>query len=166
MEKDLQIVGLRVGRETLGLPISLVREIVRVPDITAVPNAPPHVEGVINLRGRIIAVIDLGKRFGVEAFQRNAKNRIVVVEIEGRLVGLLVASASEVLRLSASDIEPPQNVFPDEEMDYVTGIGRLKNRLIVLLDLTRVIQRAELQHLNELSITAGEPDMAGVTRPE
>ena len=100
MDKQLQIVGLRVGRETLGLPISLVREIVRVPEITPVPNAPPHIEGVINLRGRIIAVIDLGKRFGEAAIERNSKSRIVVVELEERLVGLLVNSASEVLRIA------------------------------------------------------------------
>ncbi|MGB6979711.1 MAG: chemotaxis protein CheW, partial [Candidatus Acidiferrales bacterium] len=67
MEKDLQIVGFRVGRETFGLPISLVREIVRVPEITAVPNAPDYIEGVINLRGRIIPVVDLRKRFGEKA---------------------------------------------------------------------------------------------------
>ena len=107
IDKHLQIVGLRIGRETLGLPISLVREIVRVPEITPVPNAPPHIEGVINLRGKIIAVIDLAKRFGEAAIERNSKSRIVVVEMEERLVGLLVNSASEVLRISPSEIEAP-----------------------------------------------------------
>src|SRR5580693_5224786 len=95
MDKQLQIVGLRIGRETLGLPISLVREIVRVPEITPVPNAPDHIEGVINLRGKIIAVVDLSKRFGEAAIEHNSKSRIVVVEMEERLVGLLVNSASK-----------------------------------------------------------------------
>jgi len=72
MDKQLQIVGLRIGRETLGLPISLVREIVRVPEITPVPNAPDHIEGVINLRGKIIAVVDLSKRFGEAAIERTS----------------------------------------------------------------------------------------------
>ena len=129
MKRDLQIVGLRIGRETFGLPISLVREIVRVPEITPVPNAPDHIEGVINLRGKIIAVIDLRKRFGETDVERNSKNRIVVVEMEERLVGLLVNSASEVLRIAPSEIEAPQNVFPNEEMDYVTGVGKLQGPL-------------------------------------
>ena len=163
-DKHLQIVGLRIGRETLGLPISLVREIVRVPEITPVPNSPPHIEGVINLRGRIIAVIDLGKRFGEAAIERNSKSRIVVVEMEERLVGLLVNSASEVLRIAPSEIEAPQNVFPDEDMNYVTGVGRVKDRLIILLDLSRILQRAELKRLNQVADLAGAMIDAGETR--
>jgi purine-binding chemotaxis protein CheW len=161
LDKQLQIVGLRVGRETLGLPISLVREIVRVPEITPVPNAPEHIEGVINLRGKIIAVVDLSKRFGEGAIDRTSKSRIVVVEMEGRLVGLLVNSASEVLRLSPSEIEAPQNVFPNEELNYVTGVGKLDDRLIVLLDLSRILQRVELQNLNEVAELAGSSMGAG-----
>ena len=164
IDKHLQIVGLRIGRETLGLPISLVREIVRVPEITPVPNAPPHIEGVINLRGKIIAVIDLGKRFGEAAVERNSKSRIVVVEMEQRLVGLLVNSASEVLRIAPSDIEAPQNVFPDEDMNYVTGVGKLKDRLIILLDLSRILQRAEIQRLNQVTELAGAMIDAGASR--
>jgi purine-binding chemotaxis protein CheW len=161
LDKQLQIVGLRIGRETLGLPISLVREIVRVPEITPVPNAPEHIEGVINLRGKIIAVVDLSKRFGEGAIDRTSKSRIVVVEMEGRLVGLLVNSASEVLRLSPSEIEAPQNVFPNEELNYVTGVGKLDDRLIVLLDLSRILQRVELQNLNEVAELAGSSMGAG-----
>ena len=81
MEKDLQVVGFRIGRETFGLPIAMVREIVRVPEITSVPNAPDYIEGVINLRGRIIPVVDLRKRFGEKSFGPDKKNRIVVVEL-------------------------------------------------------------------------------------
>ena len=164
IDKHLQIVGLRIGRETLGLPISMVREIVRVPEITPVPNAPPHIEGVINLRGRIIAVIDLGKRFGEAPIERNSKSRIVVVEMEERLVGLLVNSASEVLRIAPSEIEAPQNVFPDEDMNYVTGVGKLKDRLIILLDLSRILQRAELRRLSQVTELAGEMIDAGASR--
>ena len=163
-DKHLQIVGLRVGRETLGLPISLVREIVRVPEITQVPNAPLHIEGVINLRGKIIAVIDLGKRFGEAAIERSSKSRIVVVELEERLVGLLVNSASEVLRLAPSEIEAPQNVFPNEDMNYVTGVGKLNDRLIILLDLSRILQRVELQRLSEIAELASTPVDAGASR--
>src|SRR3984893_5983550 len=165
MDKQLQIVGLRVGRETLGLPISLVREIVRVPEITPVPNTPPPIEGGINLRGRIIAVIDLGKRFGEAAIERNSKSRIVVVELEERLVGLLVNSASEVLRIAPSEIEAPTKVFPNKDMNYVTGVGKLNDRLIILLDLSRILQRAELKRLNEFAELAGATMDAGASRP-
>src|ERR1700687_5944782 len=164
MDKHLQIVGMRIGRETLGLPISLLRESVRVPEITPVPNAPPHIEGVINLRGRIIAVIDRGNVFGEAAIERNSKSRIVVVELEERLVGLLVNSASEVLMIAPSEIEAPQNVFPNEDMNYVTGVGKLNDRLIILLDLSRILQRAELRRLNKFAELAGATIDAGASR--
>src|SRR6202161_3835197 len=129
MDKELQVVGFRIGRETFGVPISLVREIVRVPDITSVPNAPEYIEGVINLRGRIIPVVGLRKRFGEKTFVPDKKNRIVVVEMETRRIGLLVNSASEVLRIPPEDIEEPHNVFKEGELSYITGVGKLKGRL-------------------------------------
>lgn len=154
MAKELQVVGLRIGRETFGIPISLVREIVRVPEITAVPNAPNYVEGVINLRGKIISVIDLRKRFGDPNLELTKKTRVVVVELESRTIGLVVNSASEVLKISPSDIEPPGAVFPDGEMDYVTGVGKLKDRLIILLDLNKVLKGGELRNSDQLVVPA------------
>jgi len=113
MEKELQVVGFRIGDETFGVRIGSVREIVRVPEITSVPNAQDTIEGVINLRGKIIPVIDLRKRFGQAEIQSDKKNRILVVELEGKLVGLIVNSASEVLKIPPSDIESPGSVFAD-----------------------------------------------------
>ena len=149
MAKDLQIVGLRIGRETYGIPIALVREIVRVPNITAVPNAQKYVEGVINLRGKIISVMDLRKRFGESNVENNKKNRIVVVEFEGRTIGLVVNSASEVVKVSASEIAPPSSVFVDGEVDYVTGVAKLGERLIILLDLSKVLKCGDSRHVDE-----------------
>lgn len=149
MEKDLQIVGLRIGRETYGIPIALVREIVRVPVITAVPNTQEYVEGVINLRGKIVSVMDLRKRFGESAVENNKKNRIVVVEFECRTVGLIVNSASEVLKISSSEIAPPSSVFIDGEVDYVTGVAKLGERLIILLDLSKVLKSGDSRHADE-----------------
>lgn len=146
MAKDIQIVGLRIGRETYGIPIGQVREIVRVPEITAVPNAQEYVEGVINLRGRIVSVVDLRKRFGENNLENNKKSRVVVVEIGDRTVGLIVNSASEVLKLPPSEIAPPSSVFLDGEVEHVTGIGKLGNRLIILLDLEKVLKGGELHH--------------------
>ncbi len=149
MDKELQVVGFRIGRETFGVPISLVREIVRVPEITSVPNAPDYIEGVINLRGRIIPVVDLRKRFHETVGAPSKKNRIVVVEVEGRLIGLLVNSASEVLRILPSEIEAPQDVFQEGELNYITGVGKLRGRLVILLDLNKILQRGELRRLDE-----------------
>jgi|SRR5580704_11238545 purine-binding chemotaxis protein CheW len=149
MEKELQVVGFRIGRETFGVPIAMVREIVRVPEITSVPNAPEYIEGVINLRGRIIPVVDLRKRFGEKEITSTKKNRVVVVELEARLIGLLVNSASEVLRIPPSEIQAPQDVFQEGELNYITGVGKLKGRLVILLDLSRILQRGELRRLDE-----------------
>jgi purine-binding chemotaxis protein CheW len=162
MDKELQVVGFRIGRETFGLPISIVREIVRVPEITAVPNAPDYIEGVINLRGRIIPIVDLRKRFGDKTFEPSKKNRIVVVELETRAIGLIVNSASEVLRIPPSEIEEPHNVFKEGELSYITGVGKLKGRLVILLDLARILQRGELESLEEISeATAAVPAGGG-----
>jgi purine-binding chemotaxis protein CheW len=154
MAKDLQLVGFRIGNETFGVPINLVREIVRVPDISAVPDAPDYVEGVINLRGRIISVIDLRKRFGETKIESNRKNRILVTDIERRVVGLIVDAASEVLRVAPDDIEAPPEVFGDNELKYVTGVGKLNGRLVILIDLTKILQKGEFKRLGDISIAA------------
>lgn len=154
MEKEIQIVGFRIGRETFGLPIAIVREIVRVPEITSVPNAPEYIEGVINLRGRIIPVVDLRKRFGEKVIQASKKNRIVVVELETRAIGLIVNSASEVLKIPPSEIEAPHTVFQEGELNYITGVGKLRGRLVMLLDLSKILQRGELRRLEDAAESA------------
>src|SRR6202789_1145307 len=124
MDKDIQIVGFRIGRETFGLPIAMVREIGRVPEITSAPNAPDYIEGVINLRGRIIPVVDLRKRFGEKVIEHSKRNRIVVVELDNRGIGLIVNSASEVIKIPPSDIEAPHSVFQEGELNKTTGGGK------------------------------------------
>jgi purine-binding chemotaxis protein CheW len=145
MAKELQIVGFRIGRETFGLPISLVHEIVRPPEITNVPHAPEYVEGVMNLRGRIVPVLDLRRRFGGAALEISRKNRVLVVEVESRAVGLIVDSATEVLKISDAQIEPPPNVLTDAATSYVTGVAKHQGRLIILVDLRRILQSGELR---------------------
>lgn len=142
MEKDLQIVGFRVGRETYGVPITAVHEIVRVPEITAVPDAPDYLEGVINLRGKIVSIIDLRKRFGEAAAQPSNRNRILVAEVNGKLLGLVVDSASEVLRIARSAIEAPPALVQEGRLNCVTGVGKLQGRLVILIDLARLLPSA------------------------
>jgi len=153
MAKDVQIVGFRVGNETFGVPIALVHEIVRVPEITAVPEAPNCVEGVINLRGKIISVVDLRKRFGEKQIHAGKKNRILVAEIDGKMVGLIVDAASEVLKISPSDIEPPPNVFDESDVNYVTGVGKLQGRLVIMVDLSKILRGGELKRISEFAAT-------------
>jgi purine-binding chemotaxis protein CheW len=141
MEKDLQVVGFRIGNETFGVRIGSVREIIRVPEITAVPSAPETVEGVINLRGKII--------------QPDKKNRILVVELENKLVGLIVNAASEVLKIAPSEIEAPGNLFAEGESSYVTGVGKLKGRLIILLDIAKLLHRPEFKRFEEAAELVG-----------
>jgi purine-binding chemotaxis protein CheW len=155
MEKDLQVVGFRIGNETFGVRIASVREIVRVPEITAVPSAPETVEGVINLRGKIIPVMDLRKRFGHVDIQPNKKNRILVVELDNKLVGLIVNAASEVLKIPPSDIEAPGSVFAEGESSYVTGVAKLKGRLIILLDVNKLLHQQDVKRLEEAAETVG-----------
>ena len=154
MGKELHIVGFRVGRETFGVPIALVHEIVRLPEITAVPDSPDYVEGVINLRGKIVSVIDLRKRFGERVLERNKKNRILVTESDGKMVGLIVDAASEVLKIPESEVELPPPVFDQAEANYVTGLGKMHGRLIILIDLSKVLQKGELRRPAEAADSA------------
>jgi purine-binding chemotaxis protein CheW len=145
MSRELHIVGFKVGRETYGVPITSLHEIVRVPEITAVPDAPDYLEGVINLRGKIVSVMDLRKRFGEKQVTLGKQNRILVVEHAGRLAGLIVDSASEVLKIPAEAVEPPPAAFQEGGLNCVTGLGKVKGRLVVLLDMSKLLAPGSLQ---------------------
>jgi len=149
MSRELHIVGFQVGRETYGVPITSLHEIVRVPEITAVPDAPDYLEGVINLRGKIVSVMDLRKRFGDKQATIKKSNRILVVEHSGRLAGLIVDSASEVLKIPSDAVEAPPAVFQDGGLNCVTGLGKVAGRLIVLLDMSKLLAPASLENKNE-----------------
>src|SRR6478736_9127403 len=149
MNPELHIVGFQVGRETYGVPITSLHEIVRVPDITAVPDAPDYLEGVINLRGKIVSVMDLRKRFGEKQITLRRQNRILVVEHAGRLAGLIVDSASEVLKIPADAVEAPPAVFQEGGLNCVTGLGKVRGRLVVLLDMSKLLAPGSLQVKSE-----------------
>jgi purine-binding chemotaxis protein CheW len=160
MSRELHIVGFQVGRETYGVPITSLHEIVRVPEITAVPDAPDYLEGVINLRGKIVSVMDLRKRFGRSEATLKKQNRILVVEHGGRLAGLIVDSASEVLKIPADSVEVPPAVFQEGGLNCVTGLGKVSGRLVVLLDMNKLLAPGSLQAKSE----NGEKKAA--TKPE
>lgn len=137
----LQLVSFRLGEEEYAIDILKVQEINRIVEITSVPNSPAYVEGVINLRGRVIPVIDLRKRFGLHAKEADAQTRIMVVDV-GTTVGLIVDSVSEVLRLSADTIEPPPPMTGGDGSEFIRGVGKLQDRLLILLDIDRLLGHA------------------------
>jgi purine-binding chemotaxis protein CheW len=160
MTRELHIVGFRIGRETYGVPITSLHEIVRVPEVTVVPDAPTYVEGVINLRGKIVSVIDLRKRFGEKEVSSGRRNRILVVEHNGRLCGLIVDAASEVLKISSSDVEPAGTIFQEEGLNCVTGLAKYNGRLIVLLDMAKLLGQNELWQSEALTTSANRRSLA------
>ena len=159
MSRELHIVGFRVGRESYGVPITSLHEIVRVPEITTVPDSPEFMEGVINLRGKIVSVIDLRKRLGETEIVPSRANRILVVEHNGRLSGMIVDSASEVLKIAAADVEPPPNLSQEGGLHCVTGLGKHNGRLIVLLDVAKLLDYSRSSQMHGA-------DPATTTNPE
>ncbi len=139
----LQLVTFHIGEEEFGVEILKVQEIIRTMAITRVPKAPDFVEGVINLRGKVIPIIDLRKRFGMMAQEHDKHTRIIVIEINGVIVGFVVDSVSEVLRIPANTVEPPPAIISGIESEYISGVGKLADRLLILLDLDRLLSKGE-----------------------
>jgi purine-binding chemotaxis protein CheW len=145
MAKGLQIVVFSMGRELFGVSIEEVHEIVRVPEITAVPDAPPFLEGMINLRGKILPVIDLRRRLRLAEAQRDKHTRVLIAEEGGRLVGLLVDAVAEVLRVPEGALEPPPEMISSIGVDYLSAVAKADGRLISLLDFRKVLGRDDLR---------------------
>ena len=146
----LQLVTFSTGDEEFGVDILRVQEIIRTMAITKVPKAPEFVEGVINLRGKVIPIIDLRRRFGLQPKTHDKHTRIIVIEINTMIVGFVVDSVSEVLRIPASTVEPPPPVVAGLESEYISGVGKLEDRLLILLDLDRLLSRADIEALGQL----------------
>ena len=140
----LQLVSFKIGSEEFGVDILKVQEINRMVEITKVPQAPHYVEGVINLRGKVIPIVDLRKRFSLEVKEHDKNTRIVVVDIGGNIMGMVVDSVSEVLRLPSNTIEPPPEIVTGINSEYIKGVAKLEDRLLIFLDLSKVIDVSEL----------------------
>ena len=145
-----QLVVFMLAKEHYGVRIAVVESIIKLQPITAVPCSPAFVEGVTNLRGRVLPVIDLRKRFGLPAEESTKDTRIVVVEMNGTLVGMIVDAVSEVLRVPAESVELPSPIMTTVDSAFITGIAKVGERLIILLDLEKVLspqEKADLQVL-------------------
>ncbi len=150
LAEETQLVSFRLGSEEYGVNIMQVQEIIRLTDITRVPKAPAFVEGIIDLRGRVLPIVDLRKRFDMEERQDTDATRIVVVNIDGMTVGLIVDSVSEVLRIPNRSIEPPPPIIAGVESRFLQGIGRINSRLLILLDLQKVFSQDEVGQLSHV----------------
>jgi purine-binding chemotaxis protein CheW len=151
----LQLVSFKIGSEEYGIDILKVQEINRMPEITKVPQAPHYVDGVINLRGKVIPIINTRRKFNLDEKANDKDTRIVVVDITGEVIGLVVDSVNEVLRIPSSIVEPPPHVTVDSGADYITGVARLEDRLLILLDLGKLIgETARMMEENSEMATA------------
>jgi|Deesub1362A_J573_1020465.scaffolds.fasta_scaffold00398_39 purine-binding chemotaxis protein CheW len=139
----LQLVTFSLGNEEYAVDILKVQEINRMTEIAKVPNAPHYVEGLINLRGRVIPVISLRKRFGLKEKDSDERSRIMIMDIQGITIGLVVDSVSEVLRIPAATVEPTPPIASDISTEFIKGIAKLDDRLIILIDMDRLIEKSE-----------------------
>ena len=149
--ETVQVVSFRLGSEEYGVDIAQVQEINRMVAVTHVPRAPGFMEGVINLRGQLIPIIDLRTRFGMPRVAPAKNTRIVVTEIGAKRVGMVVDSVSEVLRLAVDQIEAAPEMITGVDTEYIRGVGKIGDRLIILLDLARVISTAEKHELDAVA---------------
>jgi purine-binding chemotaxis protein CheW len=154
--ESMQLVVFQLGDEEFGVDIMQVQEIIRMHHGTRIPQAPDYVKGVINIRGNIIVVIDLSRILGLTTKEEDDDNRIIVVEIGGNILGMTVDSVSEVLSIPESNIEPtPDMITSKINSDFIKGVGKLDDRLLILLDLEKVLSSKQLADVSEASAAQG-----------
>ena len=150
----LQLVSFVVGDEEFAVPILSVQEINRMMQITRVPQSPEYVEGVINLRGKIIPVIDLRKRFSMGELKDTTDARIIVVEVDNRVIGFTVDRVNEVLRINSDIVDPPPSICSNISTDYIQGVGKLNDRLLIMLNLEKLFADYDIDELEHISKAA------------
>ena len=137
MEKQLVIFEL--GAENFGIDIALVEGIVKLQEITKIPQAPHYMEGITNHRGSVLPVIDLQKRFGMSSQEQTSETRIMVANVDGVKTGMIVSAVSEVLTIEENVIEPPPPMVSNINTEFITGVAKIDKRLVILLDLSKVL---------------------------
>ena len=148
-----QMVSFKLGNEVFGVNILRVQEIMRLTEVTRVPQTPDFMEGVINQRGNVIPIIDLRKKFCMEAKEADSFSRIVVVNVDGKVIGVIVDGVEEVLRLSRDQIEAPPDVGVGAVREYLMEVGKLENSLLILLHLDKILtaeEHLELENFDQI----------------
>lgn len=150
-EELLQLVICQLSNEEFGIEISKVQEIIRIPDITSLPQAPCYIEGIINLRGSIIPVINLALRFNLPREDLDERSRIMVVEIDNMVAGIVVDAVTEVMRISTEDIDPAPEIIASKVSErYIQGVGKIDKRLLILLDIDKVFTEEQKMNISRL----------------
>jgi purine-binding chemotaxis protein CheW len=139
-----QLVSFRLAKEEYGIEITRVREIILFGEITRIPQMPDYIKGLINLRSTVIPIVDLRLRFGLPEGEQTDDTRIMVVNVGGKMIGIIVDAVSEVLRVAHEQIAPPPPTVATLGRDYLTGLVRLEDRLLILLDIDRLFAAEEL----------------------
>ena len=137
--QEEQMVTFSLGSEEFGVDIMKVQEIIRIPPITRVPKAPDFIEGVINLRGNVIPVVNLRVRFGMPPGEETDLSRIIVLQIDNKIFGVRVDGVTEVMRLSEESIEPPPPIALGLDANFIRGVGKIGDRLLILLELDKIM---------------------------
>ncbi|HHY37104.1 MAG TPA: purine-binding chemotaxis protein CheW [Firmicutes bacterium] len=149
LSENRQVVIFKLGEEEYGIPILSVQEIIRPQTPTKLPNSPEFIKGIINLRGKVIPIVDLGRRFGLTPGADTGEQRFIVVEVRGNTVGIIVDSVTEVLAVAEENIKPPVENFASFDARYISGILALEERLIILIDIDKIFLEDELLALQE-----------------
>jgi purine-binding chemotaxis protein CheW len=144
-----QLISFTVGAEEYGLELLRVKEVIRMRQITWLPKAPSCVKGIINLRGDVIPIVDLRERFGLASQEHTAMTRVIVVEVESRMVGMVVDSASQVLRLASDQFDPPPAVMGEASRDFITAVGKLGEKLVIMIDVDKILSSQEMSQMVE-----------------
>ena len=142
-DPEIQLVTFRLKDETYGINVMQVQEVLRVTDIAPVPGAPHYVLGIINLRGNVVTVIDTRMRFGLPQTEMDDLSRIIVIESEAQVVGILVDSVAEVADLRLSEIDSAPNVGNEESSRYIQGVASRDNNLLIVVDLNKLLSEEE-----------------------
>ena len=161
-QDELQLVAFFLQGEEFAVDIQRVREVLKLPPITPLPQSLDFIEGVINLRGEVIPVIDLRKRFRLADAAKSDKARIIIVEIDEGMVGLIVDSVTEVLHLNPSAIEPPPRRLAGTRTEFISGVGKLGDRLIIILHLEKILSAEEQLEMEHLQLA--EPERVALNR--
>lgn len=144
----LQLVSFTIGREEFGVDIVNVQEIIRMISVTKIPGSPAFLEGVMNLRGRVIPVVNLRIKMNLDKAEFDRDTRVIVVELKGRTTGFIVDAVNEVLRIPASITEKTGDITSGIDQEYITSIAKLEDRLLILLNLEKVLQYEDREKMD------------------